>query len=76
MTTIALLSVLVHPRQREGLISKKRCYEEHITNSVACGGDTRDLNRRLKLKPRGYIIQCSMILKKSVTRTNSHAEQS
>ena len=65
--------MLVHPRQREGLRVLKICYEEHIINSVVCRGGTTSIDVR-RLKTRGYIIQRSMTLKKSVTRTNSHAE--
>ena len=44
--------VLIHPRQGEGL-KVLRCYEEHMAISVACGGDTRDVNRRPKTKNEG-----------------------
>ena len=40
--------LLVNPRQRGELRVLERCYKEYITSSVACGGDTRDVNVRPK----------------------------
>ena len=43
-------SVLIHPRQREGLRVLERCYEERINNSAASRGDTKDADRRAETK--------------------------
>ena len=76
-------SVLIHPWQREEIRVLERYYIERIIISVACRGDTRgpkylvqpkDSYYRRRLKTRGYIIQHSMALKKSVTHTNPQVE--
>ena len=62
----------------EGLRVSKRYNKEHIINSVACGGDTWDVNRRrlktkvlvTRLNTRGYIIRDSMTLQKSIPVLN------
>ena len=58
------------PSQEEGLRVLRRCYREHIIINQA-RGTSIDVRR---LKTRGYIIQCSMTLKKSVICTNYHEE--
>ena len=71
-------AMLMHPPQRERLRVLERCYEERTIISITYRGDTmgpkynpRDSYYRRRLKTRGYIMQYSMTLKKSVTRTNS-----
>ena len=82
-----LLELVSTSSPEEGLRVLKRCYKEHIIISVACMGEThvdRSTTQKYevyrqktkfivrRLKKRGYIIQYSMTLKKSVTRTKSH----
>ena len=70
-------SVLVHPRQREGLRILERGYKEHINISVVYRGDTwgpkynptDESTGKVhvgRLNTGGYIIRDGMTLKKSV----------